>query len=122
MVFKRIARWFGRRFGWFLNIGWDGFKAFAKWIGILLLIIIGAILTFAGELVLLILGAILTIFIFLLKAFAYVTEKLMVTTKWFGSKLSDFTENFYDGITDIFKKEEELLNREISFIIKAEKR
>lgn len=121
MVITQIFRWWGRRVGWILQELWNGIKAAAKLLGLLLIIIVGTILAFVGQLVLLVLGALVALCIACLKAFAWFTERLMMTTKWFGSKLNDYTESFYGGIAETFREQEDALSDEIALIIRAEK-
>lgn len=121
MVFIQLFRWIGRRIGWVLQESWNGVKALAKFIILLLLIIIGSILAFVGHLVLLLLGLFVSVCIVLLKGFAWFTQKLMVSTSWFGEKLSDCTDAFFGGITEMFDQQEEDLNKEINLIIRAER-
>lgn len=121
MVFTQIIRWHGRRIGWVLQEAWDGVKAAIKLIGLLLIIIIGTILAFIGQLILLFLGLLVTLCIGFLKGFAYITQYLMITTKLFGEKLSEWTEAFYEGVGDMFRAQEDILDSEIKLIIKADR-
>lgn len=89
--------------------------------GLLLVLIIGITLTFLGNLVLLFLGVLITLLIAVLKGFAVLTEKLIVGTRWFGGHVNQFTENFFQGVTSVFKQEEEYLNQEIILLVKSEK-
>lgn len=125
MVFKRIPRWLGRQFGKLLEgFGRLSYRITARAVylgGLLLVLIIGIALTFLGNLVLLFLGALITLLIALLKLLAVASEKLILGTKWFGEHVIEFQKNFFQGITDVFKQEEEFLNREISVLVKSEK-
>ena len=116
-ILKRIGGWLGRRVGWGVRTTWEIIRSILKAIGILCLIIIAAFLTFTGQFVLLILGGIVALCVILLKGFAKITYHLMVGTKWLGSHVQDFTENFYDGVMDVFTQEEEFLNREVTLLI-----
>jgi len=120
-ILTRVAGWFGRRVGWGIRTSREIIKSILKAIGILLLIIIAALLTFLGQLTLLALGGVVAVCIIFLKGFAWITYHLMVSAKWLGSHVQDFTENFYDGVMDVFTQEEEFLNREVHLLITVEK-
>lgn len=121
MVFKRIVGWLGRRVGWGIRSGWDIFKSFVKWFGICLLVIIGTVLAFMGQFILVILGGIVALCYGFLRLFAWVTYHLMVTTKWFGDHVTDYTETFFSNVIDTFTQEEDFLNREVHLLITVEK-
>lgn len=121
MVLKRITRWCGRRVGWGMRSSWDIFKGIVKWFSLLLIVIIGMMIAAAGQIILLILGGLLAICILFLKGFAWLTYRLMVTTKWFGSQVNEFTETFFNGVMDTFSQEEDFLNREVHLLINIEK-
>lgn len=118
---KRIAGWFGRRVGWGMRSGWDIFKGIVKWLGICLLVIIGTILAFMGQFILVILGGVVALCVIFLKGFAWITYHLMVTTKWFGDHITDYTESFFSNVIDTFTQEEDFLNREVQLLITVEK-
>jgi hypothetical protein len=120
-ILKRIGGWLGRRVGWGVRTTWEIIRSILKALGILILIIIAALLTFMGQLTLLILGGIVAVCLILLKGFAWITYHLMVSAKWLGSHVQDFTETFYDGVMDVFTQEEEFLNREVTLLISVEK-
>lgn len=119
-MIRQIAGWLGRRVGWGLKSSWEIFKGIAKWFGFLLIVIIAAILTSLGQFVLLFLGALGALCLIFLKGFAWLTYRLMIGTRWLGSHVTTFTENFFQGVLDTFKQEEEFLSREIQLTIKLE--
>jgi hypothetical protein len=56
-----------------------------------------------------------------IKGFAWITYHLMVTTKWFGDHITDYTESFFSNVIDTFTQEEDFLNREVHLLITVEK-
>lgn len=120
LCLKRIVKWSGRRVGWILREGWSAFKGIAKWFGILLLVIIGTLLALVGQVIVVILGGIVALCYAFLRVFAWITFKLMVTTKWFSSQVTDYTDSFFDSIKDTFSQEEDFLRREIHLTINLE--
>ena len=121
MCLKRIAGWCGRRVGWGLRSSWDIFKSIAKWVGLCLIVIIGTVLAFLGQCVLVILGGIVALCVIFLKVFAWITFRLMVTTKWFGEHITDYTENFFSNVIDTFTQEQDFLNQEVHLIVTVKK-
>lgn len=103
-----------------MRSGRDILKALIKWISLLILIFIGAVLALLGNFIIFLLGAFLSFCVLFLKFFAKFTERLMITTKWASSKVAEYTESFYEGVTSTFKKEEEYLEQELKQIFHSE--
>lgn len=102
-----------------LRKGWHAGWKLAFWLGLLLLLVIGAILALIGNIFILVLGFFLNLCILFLKFFAKFTERLMISTKWASTKVADYTESFYEGVTSTFKKEENYLEEEMSRIFQT---
>lgn len=90
------------------------------WLLVACVYLLGIILAILGNFLVLVLGATAAILVYALKGFAWFTYHFMCTTKWVSGKVSDYTESFFDGITNVFKQEEENLDREIRLILRTE--
>lgn len=120
MCLKRMFRFFGRIAGRILHYAWNKGERLIFWAAVALFYFLGIILAFLGNVLVLGLGAVAALLVYLLKGFAWFTYHFMCSTKWISGKVSDYTESFFDGITSIFKQEEENLEREIRLIIRTE--
>jgi len=120
MVFKRVARGLGVIAGKILHSGWHGFWKLMFYLCVALCFFIGIILAFLGNVIVLLLGFILTLCLYFLKAFAWLTKNLMITTKIASEKVGAFTDYFFEGMTSVLKQEREYLEREINLVIHTE--
>lgn len=120
MCLKRLFGFFGRMLGTILRYLWNKGERILFWGLVGSVYLIGIILAILGNFLVLGLGAIAALLVYLLKGFAWFTYHFMCTTKWISGKVSEYTESFFDGISDVFKKEEEHLEREIKLIIRTE--
>lgn len=121
MCLKRFIRFSGRAIGRLAEITLRGFFKGLFYVGIGLFLLGGIILALLGNILVLILGFLLTLCLYALKAFAWFTEQLFLTTKWSGRKVGDYTESFFDGISDVIKQENESVEHEIRMVIHAER-
>ena len=112
-LLKSLFRSIGRLLGWFLYNTFVILKRLSRYILILLAVVILGILWLLGHVVLIFLTFLCSVFILFLKGFAWLTVKLLGITKDFGNKLGEYTECFFDGITDIFKKEKQELDSQL---------
>lgn len=112
-MIKSVFRLFGKGIGVLLYNILLFLKRSFRYIVIFLAVIVLGILWLFGHIALILLTFGCSVFVLFLRGFAWLTVKLLGITKDFGEKLGEYTESFFDGITDVFKKEEQELNAQL---------
>ena len=112
-MIKKIIRYIGKIFGIFLKSIWSTLKKGGHYFLILLVLIIASLFVFVGNVVLLILSVLGSLLILGLKGFAWITTKTLGITKDFGDKLGEYSEEFFQGIQDTFKKDKDELEEQL---------
>ncbi len=120
MCLKRLSRFAGRIVGRASELTLRGFFKGLFYVCIGLFLLLGIILAFLGNVIVVFLTFISTVCLYFLKGFSWLTEHLFLTTKWSGQKVGDYTDAFFDGIADVFQKENEKVEKEIKSVIQID--
>jgi len=112
-LIRNFFRLIGKIIGWTLEKIYNAIKKLFFYLVICLLFLSGILLTFFGNILLIVLTFICSLFILFLKGFSWLTVKTLGLTKDFGENLGEWTEGFFEGITDVFAKEEQELEQQL---------
>jgi hypothetical protein len=112
-IIKRFFRFLGNCLGWSLRSLFHILKKSLRYIAIGLILIIGFIIWLGGNILLLVLEAFVGFCILFLKAFGWITVKLLGLTKDIGEKIGEFSDTFFEGVAEIFREEERELENQL---------
>lgn len=110
---RNLFRLIGKVIGFILKKSYNAIKKLFFYFAICLFFLSGILLTFFGNVLLILLTFLCTLFVLSLKALSWITAKSLGFTKDFGKTLGEWTEGFFEGISDIFKKEEQELEEKL---------
>lgn len=112
-LIRNFFRLIGKAIGFILHKIYNAGKKLFFYFVICILFLSGILIAFFGNVLLIGLTFISSLLILFLKGFAWLTAKTLGITKDFGNNLGDWTEGFFEGISDVFKKEEQELEEQL---------